>query len=114
MFAGFEPEHIRKITLFVAFTLVVLTQGVIHFGATNAGRPLRCGARTMSPHRPSRRAWQIATSARNSADSIPEDHALEPVERRSLSLDGSGSGAPQARYDKNISTQSNRIDRREK
>jgi len=40
------------------------------------GRPLRCAARPMSPHRSSRRAWWIASPARNVDDSIWEERAL--------------------------------------
>src|SRR5713226_5393246 len=45
-------------------------------GLRAGGRPLRCAARPMSPHRSSRRAWWIASPARNVDDSIWEERAL--------------------------------------
>ena len=45
-------------------------------GLRAGGRPLRCAARPMSPHRSSRRAWRIASPARNVDDSIGEERAL--------------------------------------
>ena len=45
-------------------------------GCARGGRPLRCAARPMSPHRSSRRAWRIASPADNVDGSIGEERAL--------------------------------------